>query len=261
MTTLQSWRTVRRIAIVGLVGAAVWLGGANTGPAQEKGPEKAPQPKKDEQPEKDGKLADQKPALPNMVRSGYTRPGYPEDPLNKDGTVRPLAWSPDFKGKLIGGTVYFVVLERTGADGDFWGTGIRDFDRRFVEGKNFQGSYSPTLDTKARYLYLYMVVNDRGLDPEPIRPAADVEITAQPVAASALRLLVDPRYITSWGHFRGLGLTAVARDRNLKGDIRGAAEGNPAEPIRFAFSANPSILAELPEKRYMSKAPASPLTK
>src|SRR5262249_16052255 len=46
---------------------------------------------------------------------------------------------------------------------------------------------SDKLDTTARYLYLYQVINDSG------RPAQFKQ--------TAIRLLVPPHLITSWGHF------------------------------------------------------------
>src|SRR5439155_3370983 len=121
----------------------------------------------------------------------------------------------------LGGTVYFLVLERTGTgtgtgfDGDTWGTGTADFDRQFSEGRNFEGSYSPSLDTKARFVYLYQIVNDRGLRPQsqdnPISPVifagekedAPAAPPAVDISSFTLKLLVDPRYITSWGAFQG----------------------------------------------------------
>jgi hypothetical protein len=263
MKMLACSRPVQRLALLGLVGTVLFWSTAALVPAQEKAP--APRQADKAKPavedgKKDAKVVEADRARLAPVRVGYTRPGYPNDKVNDDGSIRPLAWDPEYRDKrLIGGSVYFLVLERTGDEGDTWGTGIADFDRRFVEGKNFKGSFSTTLSTQSRYLYLYMVVNDRGLDPAPIRPAADIEFPTVPVAASALKLLVDPRHITSWGHFRGLGLTVKVEDRNAKDEVRGAAEGKPAEPIRLAVSSNPSVLSKLPEKRYMSKAPANPL--
>jgi len=209
----------------------------------------APAPEK----EKGGKLH-------NVTRIGYTRPGAPEDKLNQDGSVRAAAWDPLVKGKLIGGTVYYLVLQRTGDEGDTWGTGIYNFNERFVEGKNFKNKFSPALDAQAKYLYLYQIVNDRGLDPVPggVKFAAGEDLNVVPIAGSALRIVVDPRYITSWGHFKGTGFNARVPDRNRKGDIRLAADKTPAE-IRLAVSSNPSILEELPNKRYRSPAPAQSL--
>src|SRR5262249_17300052 len=97
-----------------------------------------------------------KPQAP--IRVGYTRPGNPSD-TEKNGKLFPLAWDPTYKKALIGGTVYFAVYERTGTEGDLWGTGIKDFDKTFVEGRSFKNEFSPGLDTQAKYLYLYMVVN------------------------------------------------------------------------------------------------------
>jgi len=50
------------------------------------------------------------------IRSGYTRPGFPSDP-EKDGKVIRLASDPGYKGRLLGGTVYFAVYERQESPG------------------------------------------------------------------------------------------------------------------------------------------------
>src|SRR5262249_40292628 len=125
--------------------------------------------------------------LPDFT--GYTRIGYPpsgtkiDDPIVKKNLEK-------LKMKdAIGVTVYFMVLDakgggRKGVEGDAWGTGIKDFDKRFYGGKD---NGRPGLDTKARYLYLYQVVNDSG------RPMA--------IKHCSVRLIVDPRLITSWGYF------------------------------------------------------------
>jgi hypothetical protein len=223
------------------------------------------QDKKDKQPvkepEKTGKDEKRPWKLKSVVRAGYTRPGTPDDTLNKDGTVRPAALNPDDpKARFLGGTIYFVVLERTGADGDTWGTGVGNFNNRFVEGKNTKDNFSPTLDTQAKYLYLYQIVNDRGLDPPPegVVFATPPSIPVVPIAGASLKLLVDPRYITSWGHFKGTGFIATVPNRNRKGDIVPAA-AKKAEDIRMAISSNPSILGELPNRRFMSPAPTHSL--
>ncbi len=191
------------------------------------------------------------------VRLGYTRPGYPEDKVDAKDNIRPIAWDDDFKGKLIGGTIYFMVLERQGTAGDTWGTGLANFDSRFLEGKSFTSCYSPSLDTQARYLYLYQIVNDRGLDPRPgvVLPAVSREFPTEAIGMGEVKLIVDPRYLTSWGHFKNTAFTAVVPDRNPGGDVRPVAEGASAD-IRLACSSNPSVLNELPHKRYRPRSPA-----
>jgi hypothetical protein len=57
-------------------------------------------------------------------------------------------------------TLNFAVFERGGTAGDRFGTGLADFDSRFVPGAN-----SPAFDTTARYLYLYQSVNDGNGSP------------------------------------------------------------------------------------------------
>lgn len=131
---------------------------------------------------------------PSVVRgdelkkfTGYTRPGIPTAP---PGPIQP-AGDKAAEG-AIGATVYFKVYERSSNDeGDPWGTGFMDLDRWFVPGQALRGRNAETLDTSARYLYLYQVVNDS------YRPAQ--------VKSVAVRLLIPPHLITSWGHFTEKG--------------------------------------------------------
>src|SRR5262249_50346516 len=119
---------------------------------------------------------------PGLVRAGFTRPGNPPDKLNDNGKIAHVAWSKDYRG--IGCTIYFMVLRRTGSIGDTYGSGIVDFDKRFVRGTEFDGDRSPYLSTStAKYLYLYQIVNDRGLEPSPIKAAAvgDDELHGEPI--------------------------------------------------------------------------------
>jgi hypothetical protein len=93
----------------------------------------------------------------------------------------------------VGSTINFAVLNQAFATyGDSWGTGHDDFNAAFVPGRDAEGYSSGALDRRAQYLYLYQIVND-GQHGVPIK-------------RGAVRLLVDPRNITSWGFFRGLGL-------------------------------------------------------
>lgn len=194
------------------------------------------------------------------IRMGYTRPGLPND-KEKDGKVLPVAWDPAYKGKLLGGTVYFAVFERTGAEGDTWGTGLANFDEMFAEGRSFNNTFSPALDSKAKFLYLYMVVNDRGLDPVKgdVIPAAWKEFKTEDIYSATVKLHVDPRYITSWGHFRNSSFGARVIERDIKGAVVMAADGMEAKHIKMAISSNPSVLAELPHQQYLSRSPAYPL--
>src|SRR5262249_37304023 len=132
--------------------------------------------------------------------------------------------------KGLGGTIYFSVLDRReGTKGDAWGTGIRDFDTWFVAGLD---SPNRTLDTSARYLYLYQIVNDSKRDGV--------------VQDMTIRLLVDPASITSWGHFaekkdkvlRGVGFTAVFHKE--KEDV--------ILPVSMEYQA-------VSDKQYLSPAP------
>ena len=112
----------------------------------------------------------------------YTRHGLPEssgDQLVKKfakGDVRKLlshANFANFKGdelnlftnvktdsfKIYGATVYSHVFENIGLDEhDPFATGMANLENHFVAGND-----SPEFD-RARFLYVYQVVNDRGLD-------------------------------------------------------------------------------------------------
>jgi hypothetical protein len=193
----------------------------------------------------------------SVVRSGYTRPGNPPDTITEKGTVNHAAFAKDFKG--LGGTVYFMVLQLTGKEGDAWGAGFDRFNSAFVPGIDFDQSHSPGLDTRAKYLYLYQVVNDRGMEPLKIRPALNAEIGALPLASATLRLRVDPRYITSWGHFKGVGFAMNAADRTMTGETPPAGLGGEPKAKVVAVSATPSIMEELPEKLFRFRSSAYPL--
>ena len=113
---------------------------------------------------------------------------------------------------------------------DVFGTKFANFDKTLVAGLN---SDRPNLDTKARYLYVYQIVNDSGLQ------AGVKDIT--------IRLLVPVHRITSWGHFvdttknaktglvdrQGLGFTTHAA---VKGDGKeAAAVKNAVRPVSTDF--------------------------
>jgi hypothetical protein len=222
-------------------------------------------------------LADAPLNLRKAWKKGYTLPGNVSD-LIKDGSTVPIVFHSAYQGKILGGTVYFVVLERVGTEGDTWGFGSEGFDASFVEGRNFEGAHSPVLDTRARFIYLYQIVNDRGIRPQPedkpgkakeaafIKTVADVRKDLatynEPteVASFTLKLQVDPRYITSWGYFQGTGLInpgAVVPDRLL-------TETPPANPgeqkVALAISGFNSLVEPLPPNRmYKMRSPAFPL--
>jgi hypothetical protein len=230
-----------------------------------------------------------------MIRSGYTRPGSPSDDTNPDGSIKSIAFQ-QLKSRIIGGTVYFAVFDRfAGRDrpeeaygavpgpqttyADTWATGLNGLDGRFVPGKSkVRGVVSPRLDTKARYLYLYQVVNDRGTV-EPSKDGTVKWVVAnadrkaapiQDVASFTLKLMVDPRFITSWGHFRGAGFASNVPDLAINvqkkaevleafGEVGGGAAAK--KEIRLAVSADPNIQNELPVQRYMRFSPAYALGK
>ena len=193
--------------------------------------------------------------LRSAVRLGYTKPGFPDDKLAKDGSVLQVAWDDQYSGKVLGGTVYFMVLERTGAEGDTWGAGMDGVDSRFVAGKNRRGQFSPKLDRKAKYLYLYQLVNDRGMETPKILPAGEKDLNVSDIAGTSLNLIVDPRFITSWGHFKGTGFVMKVKEKDARGEIVSAADGSSSEII-LAASSDRSVLDALPEKMYKYRSPA-----
>src|SRR5437588_10847497 len=174
--------------------------------------------------------------------TGYTRPGSPPDQVSRDGKIIFVADDPDERKKAIGGTVYFTVLDRAkGAEGDTWGTGFKNFDLNFVRGGMFEGGASPGLDTSARYLYLYQTVNDRGTDGV--------------VTNTAIRLLVEPKSITSWGYFSGIGFGTLTNEEEggKKPGVGPAAfkpgEGGRRTVIRPVSAEVVPASAALPENR------------
>ena len=158
------------------------------------------------------------------------------------------------------------MYERTGGDNDTWGTGFANLNSSFMEGYSFKGAFSPHLDTRSKYLYLYQIVNDRGME-KPVKgevaPAGldleKKEPNIDNIAGYALRLSVDPRYITSWGYFKNAAFTAQVPNRTRTGEVIPAADGIGESKIAFAVSAYEPILAEIPIKRYSNRSPAFPL--
>ena len=121
-------------------------------------------------------------AGPLSEYTGFTRPS--NVPLNKPKAIMPALAADGKAGKLIGGTVYFTVLDRAdGTAADPWGTSAKDFEKIFRVSRDVKGR---KLDTEARYLFLYQVVNDSGLDAS--------------IQYASVRLLLYPRLVTSWGH-------------------------------------------------------------
>jgi hypothetical protein len=150
-----------------------------------------------------------------LIRSGYTRPGSPADKIGKNGEIIQAALEPDASGRMIGATVYFAVFKNV--EDDLFHGDPQGLVDAFVAGRSFENSLSPRLDRKARYLYLYQIVNDHGLNPpkDGIVPAVAGDVHTAPIDSCAVRLIVDPRYITSWGHFTNIGFDAHVTDRKV----------------------------------------------
>ncbi len=222
-TRLNEPKSTRRVAVFAtLASFGLFAAFAFTADAQE------PAKGKD----KDDKAAAERREA--IVETGYTRPGNVDDKYVRDGEIVPTA----FKGadvkkfKIMGGTVSFAVFKNNSlVEGDTFSTGMPNIDNKFRTGRSFKDSYSPRYDTKAKYLYLYQIVNDRGLDGKAAQakgepavgyafgnPKAKVPVTDD-IASFALKLLVDPRYITSWGHFHDAGFAANIVDVDLNGKV------------------------------------------
>jgi len=189
----------------------------------------------------------------SLVRSGFTRPGTPSDKIGKNGEILQAALDPDHTGLMIGSTVYFAVYKNASTDYEGFGPELTALTNFFVAGRSFENSISPNLDRKAKYLYLYQIVNDRGLNPtkEGTLPALDKDINTANISHFALRLLVDPRYLTSWGHFNNFTFDAKVADSKVG---KGAADELVRLPM--SFSSNPAIVKELPFLRFQERSPA-----
>jgi len=175
------------------------------------------------------------PLTPSTVRAeglqrytGYANPGTPSDVVKPNGDIISAADEP----KAFGGSVYFMVLDRgEGRGNDSWGSKIKDFDLQYKNGVDDALKPSPGLDKRARYLYLYQIINDRG--------------SKSPIHEATIRLVIDPALITSWGYFarskednkavaQGIGFTTDA-DGKIKGGVIPISTENPVGPVKRAF--------------------------
>ncbi len=161
--------------------------------------------------------------------TGYADPGIPNDTVKPNGEIISAADAPG----AFGGSIYFSVFDRTESRGDdTWDTGIKDFDKRFQPGMDDGLKPSPQLDTKARYLYLYQVDNDRG--------------SKSPIQTVTIRLIIHPSLITSWGFFGdphnakhapevGVGFTEQEDAPDVKGGIVAVSTEHPVGPRKRPF--------------------------
>jgi hypothetical protein len=166
--------------------------------------------------------------------SGLGSLGSYDDAKNSaTGNITPAGFSDKDLVKLqkypiMGGTVYFAVYKNmSGAEGDTFGTGMPGFDQLFRRTMSNNSPDSPAFDATARYLYLYQVVNDRGFDPRnqlKKKPGDEIKFAAEnlgdqlndwlaldahkEIARYELKLLVDPRFIKSWGYFTDASFAA-----------------------------------------------------
>ena len=62
------------------------------------------------------------------------------------------------------------------------------------------------------------------------------------MVTATVKLLVDPKEITSWGHFTNSAFAAKVADRNLRGKEQLAADGTSERMLLMALSSNPSVL-------------------
>jgi hypothetical protein len=149
-------------------------------------------------------------------------------------------------GSGLDGTLNFAVLDQTtgGEKGNEWGAVVNpaatdpahrydpSFDKRFI-----QGSGSSALDTAARYLYLFQIVNNgTGTD-----------------GIVSFALSIDPSLVTSFGYFGkpghgGIGgndnMGAVGMDNNLGQDgshFNGKADVGVSRPAIVSISDGSSV--------------------
>src|SRR4051794_12844964 len=65
-------------------------------------------------------------SLTQVPRTGFTRPGAPNDSRGALGQVVLVSTDVEASKRAVGGTVYFMVLERSDSDSDTpWGGGVK----------------------------------------------------------------------------------------------------------------------------------------
>lgn len=103
----------------------------------------------------------------------------------------------------LSGNVYYAVFRRDDRNlDDPWGVGLTDIGDFFRPGVDAKGNPSPLLDSKAKYLYLYQVTNPHKTFP--------------PILSASIKLIVEPRAITSWGYFEARGFATRDADKTLR---------------------------------------------
>lgn len=261
MTSPSTATFAKRKAWIAILAAGVLFIGSTLGLNAQvvKDQDKAPDKKADAAPYSRGLMRDW---------AGHARLGNPSDQRSKDGKLTPVGYSDTEKLKkltILGGNTYFGVFENIGLEGDTFGTGMPGFDAQFriTEGD----SPRRTLDKKAKYLYLYQVVNDRGFDPRNRPGKSDIKllvddemkkVQTEDIARFALKLLVDPRYISSWGYFEDAAfVTRIDKDTDIHGMAKEIAGDDKIRAISFL----PAILSEHSEAAYKRLALAHSLAK
>src|SRR5262249_19607177 len=134
------------------------------------------------------------------------------------------------------------------------------FDNNFVPGQDFNESYSPALDTRAKYLYLYQIANDRGITGmrnglKFAKNDLEEDVGAGALDTLMIPLLVDPRYLTSWGHFKNEGFTIDVKEPKTDTELPAGGKTILEDKV-LAVSANPSVVGKLPHKAYRPDSPA-----
>ncbi len=186
--------------------------------------------------------------------TGYANPGTPSDKILASGVIESAADAP----KAFGGSIYYMVLDRgEGRGDDTWGTGVKNFDTLFQPGLDDALKPSPGLDKKARYLYLYQVVNDRG--------------SKSPIHEATIRLIIDPALITSWGYYssakkekdKAPAGTGVGFAQELGADVKvpvaPVSTEHPVGPVKRPFVENaPHVSAPKPYEMSQIKVGNAP---
>jgi hypothetical protein len=176
--------------------------------------------------------------------TGFTRPGSPDDRVSGDKIEFAALVDKGVIKKGLGGTIYFAVFDQAhGTSGDTYGTGVKNFNADFKHGLDFEGELSPNLDTTARYLYLYQLVNDRGTD--------------WPLHSTHVKLYA-PESVTSWGHFPGYSFALKCNLKDDKGKplTYASGESKSAGDLIYVAVGNPAVAGPKQPTPYLQESPA-----
>jgi hypothetical protein len=186
-----------------------------------------------------------------LLTGAFAQEAAPKATWLKAGFVRPGADGKIAEGVegTIGGTIYYAVYQLPAGAlnaADPYNTGMPDLAKQFMPGGGSSGMMSPpslTSGNPAKYLYLYQLVNDRGLESpastDGIRLASTTDVKTRDIGSLILKLPVDASAIQTWGYFKGAGFSMRAFDRDSQEKAISATKSV------IGVSANPSILVSV----------------